>query len=212
MAGFTTTSNGDWSFKFGDDFEKPKLSDAPSPAAPYMEGPGRWDNYTDKYLYEVESLVRQFFESKKDDYVWRISNTKYRRFTVKMFFQVLYGRDYNHSTSSTEDRKRFNRLQRIMRYYSSRIQNEGHILGKRHKTRVYTLSPKRYRKLQPYSLRLRMEWLAERGEVPTWYNMKVYNETLKPGHARNPRVDANMERRREKAREVYNERYRDRDH
>lgn len=61
--------------------------------------------------------------------------------------------------------------------------------------------------MPPYSLKLRLEWLGEKGDIPTWSNMAVPKDDLEPGHARNYKTEKNMERRREQARARYNERY-----
>ena len=61
MAGFITTNDGDWVFKFDEEPVKRELPNEPNMATGYLEGPGKWDNYSDKVLYECEYLLRQFF-------------------------------------------------------------------------------------------------------------------------------------------------------
>ena len=204
--GFSTDGDS-WSFSFDDVPEKPTLPDKPNMTTGYLSGKGCWENWSDPVVYECDSLMRQFLESKQGDGKWA-RTSKLRRFTFGLMFEVLFGRKYDPSI----DFKYINKLSKVMAYYSSRIQKEGMIRGKRYGKPVYTLSPKRYNSVPPYSLRLRLEWLEEQGILPTWQNMRAPSDSLKPGHARNPRTDENMERRREQARQRYNKRYRDRKH
>lgn len=211
MAGFTTTNDGDWTFSFGEEFKKPVLPSEPNMATSYLAGPGKWDNYSDPVTYECDSLLRQFFESKEGDPQWEQQHPKWRRFTTGMMFEILFGRKYDPKA----DYKYGFRLSKVMAYYSTRAVKEGSIRGKRYKKTIYTLSPKLYHKKPPYSLRLRVEWLAEQGKLPTWHNMKLPKDDLKPGQARNPRTQENMEKRSEQARKRFNELYnknRDRKH
>lgn len=203
MQGFTTTPDGSWVFNLEDPV-KPELPVEPNLAVNYLDGPGKWDNYSDQILYECDSLIRQFFESKLDDPHWRQPNPKYRKYTVGMMYQVLFGEKFDvkkHDTRYTW------RLATLMAYYSTRIQNEGSVRGKVKKKKIYTLSLKRYMNKPPYSLKLRVEWYAQQGVMPTWHNMKLPKDDLKAGHARNKKTDENMERRRERARARYRERY-----
>lgn len=209
MAGFTTTDDG-WMFSFEDPVTKPSLPTEPTRATGYLEGEGKWENYSDLVLYELESLMRQLFEQKLDDFKWKQQNPKWRRYTCGMMFEVIYGRKAD--LKSSDDQVRLRRLPKLMTYYSTRKQKEGSINGKKMTKTIYTLSLKRYKSLPPYSLRLRLEWLEEQGRVPCWQNMKLPKDNLEVGHARNPKTDANMEKRRQRARERYNERYKDRDH
>lgn len=199
MAGFTTTSDGDWSFSFADPTTKPVLPDEPNMATNYLAGPGKWDNYSDPVTYECDSLLRQFLASKQNDAQWTQPNPRWRRFTTGMMFEILFGRKYD---PKTDYRYGF-RLSKIMAYYSTRAIKEGSIHGKRYKKTIYTLSLKRYAKLAPYSLKLRVEWLAEQGKLPTWQNMKLPKDDLVAGHARNKVVDENMKRRSDRAKERY---------
>lgn len=205
--GFTTDGDG-WKFSFSDPMSKPKLPEEPSMATGYLAGKGRWENWSDPMIYECDCLVRQLFESKKGDKEWNKPNGRNRRFTFGMMFEVLFGRKYD----SKKDAKYTNRLSKILAYYSSRVQTSGSIHGKRYAKPIYTLSPARYARKPPYSLKLRLEWLEERGELPTWSNMAPAPDDLKPGHARDVKTEENMERRRERARKAYNERYVDRKH
>lgn len=204
MQGFTTTPDGGWVFSF-EDPKPPELPKEPTRATNYLEGPGKWDNYSDDVLYECERLLRDFLETKLDESHWKQQNPKYRKYTVGMMFGVLYGREYNQTRSYDQVRAR--RLVKLMGYYSTRKQKEGSILGKYYRKTVYTLSLRRYKRLPPYSLRLRIPWLEEQGRMPTWHNMQLPKDNLETGHARNKKTDENMRRRREQARERYNEKY-----
>ena len=206
MPGFTTTDDGDWVFNLMDPETKPVLPDRPNMATNYLEGPGKWENYSDPDLYEADSLLRQFLESKAEDPKWTTASTKWRRFTAGMMFEVIHGRPY--AGTHTSDYQKILRLARVMAYYSTRITKEGSIRGKRYKKKIYYLSVARCKKLPPYSLKLRLEWLQDKGELPCWQNMKAPKDDLKAGHARNKRTDENMRIRRQEAKRRYNERYR----
>lgn len=208
MAGFTTTSDGEWSFTFTDPQSKPVLPDEPNMATGYLEGVGKWENFSDPLLYELDSLLRQFLETKVNDPKWTTASTKWRRFTCGMMFEILYGRKY----VSGDDNKYAFRLAKLMAYYSTRITKEGSIRGKRYKKSIYCLSIKRYKTMPPYSLKLRLEWLEEQGKLPSWHNMGLPKDDLRIGHARNKRTEENMEKRRERAKKQYLERYADRNH
>lgn len=211
MAAFITDDNGDWEFHFEEPPKATELPEDPTMGVSYLAGPDRWKNYSDNYLYETEVLLRKFLESKKDDEHWqKTTSSSFKKFTCGMMFEILYGKKYDQTDK--HEAMIVRRMPKLMAYYSTRIQKEGIIFGKRMTKSVYSLSYKRYEKLPPYSLRLRIEWLAERGEIPTYKNMKPPKDNLTAGHARKPRTEKNMARRRERAREIYNERYKDRAH
>lgn len=202
MRGFTTTGD-EWTFSLEDLPPVVEIANKPNMATGYLALPGRWENYSDEILYDIEVRLRKFLKEKEDDPHWTWARTTYRKFTVGMMFEILYGRKWD----PTKDGKWAFRMARVMSHYSSRIQKEGTIRGKKYTKTIYTLSLSRFHKVSPYSLKLRIEWLADRGELPTTSNMRLPNESLKPGHARNPKTEANMARRREKAKERYRGRY-----
>ena len=214
MPGFTTTDDGSWSFSFED---KPDIPDLPAhdpleilgPFEPgYLSGAGKWENYSDPVLYEIESLLRKWLETKLNDSNWNAKGTKgvmYRKHTTGMVYECLYGKPYNAKDKDCLVRVR--KLPKLLAYYSIRIQREGSIRGKKTTKKIYHLSLGRFKKLPPYSLKLRIEWLQEQGKLPTAQNMRLPKDDLKPGQARNPRTNENMRRRRERAREIFNERY-----
>lgn len=215
MQGFTTTDDGGWVFNL--DGGKPEIPDLPvhdpmNPAGPerpgYLEGPGKWENYSDNILYELECLLRKWIESKLDDPNWMAKGAKgirARKYTCGMVYECLYGKPWD--IKSRDCQVRLRRLPRLLSYYSSRIQKEGTINGRKLTKHIYHISPQRFRKVAPYSLKLRLEWLQEQGKFPVWQNMKLPKDDLKAGQARNPKTNENMRRRREQAREKYNERY-----
>jgi len=211
MPGFITTDDGGWSFSFEN---KPGITELPdiSPSDPntvkppnYLSKPERWRNYTDMTLYELELLLRKFFEKKLDDPKWNTQSAFYRRSTLGMIYEELYG--VKPMPTDKQAQKRMRRLTNLLAYYSTRIQKEGSVRGKKTNKKIYTLSLKRYQEKPPYSLRLRMEWLTKQGKVPCWQNMLLPKDDLKAGHARNPRTDENMRKRREDAKRRYNEKY-----
>ena len=137
---------------------------------------------------------------------WKQSKNR-RRYTMSMVFEQIYGRKYDRY----QDCRITNQFAKVLAYYSSKIQKSGSIMNKNYSKTIYTISPKRIKK-PPYSLKLRVEWLAEQGLIPNGNNMQLPKDDLKPGHARNPRTDENMRKRREEARRIYEERYADRKH
>lgn len=212
MAGFTTTDNGDWEFSFEDTPDIPDLPvhdplEQQGPVTPgYLEGPGKWENYSDVVIYELESLLRKWFEIKVKTDEWKKDKRGYyRRFTCGMVYEQLYGHPPN--MKEHDDQVKLRRMPKLLAYYSSRIQKEGSIRGKKLTKRIYTLSPRLYKSKPPYSLRLRLEWLSEKGELPCWQNMRLPKDDLQAGQARNPKTNENMRIRREKARQRYNDKY-----
>lgn len=206
MQGFTTTSDGGWTFQFGGKAPEPELPEGSEEKLPYLASAERWEQYNNEVIYSIDSLVRQWIEVMGKSKAWR-NSAKMRRYTMAMVFEQIYGRKYDPYT----DAKIVRPFTSILAYYSTRVQKSGYINGKTYTKTIYTISPKRLEK-PPYSLKLRLEWLSERGELPTWRGMALPKDDLKPGHARNPKTEANMERRREAGRARYNERYKDRDH
>lgn len=172
---------------------------------PILNTQAKWENYSDHDTYRFDKLVREFIETMSKDPKWR-GSAKLRRYTMAMVWVRITATEW----TSRENRYAA-RLSKILAYYSTKVQKGGMIGGKAYSKTIYTLSPARLKK-PPYSLKLRLEWLAERGELPTASNMDLPRDDLKPGHARNPRTERNMERRREDGKRRYRERYRDRSH
>ena len=198
--------DGSWSFQFGGKAPEPELPEGSQETLPYLASADRWEQYNNETVYTLDSLVRQWIATMAKSKAW-CNSAKKRRYTMSMVFEQIYGRKYD----STKDAKIVKPLTSILAYYSTRVQKSGSINGKTYTKTIYTISQRRLGK-PPYSLKLRLEWLSERGELPTWRGMALPKDDLKPGHARNPKTEANMERRREAGKARYNERYKYRDH
>ena len=174
----------------------------------YFSKPEQWDNYTDEYLYQFEKAFRDWAIPMCDTEPWKMKKPKYRKYTMSQVMQACLGRPYNSKT----DRQHMNTMKAVLTYYSSRVQNS-YYSNEKKKTiskTAYSLSVQRIKQRPPYSLKLRLEWLAEQGLTPNYQNVLPYKETLTAGHARNKRTNANMEKRSELMRERYNERQRER--
>jgi len=189
MEDSTTTS--EWSFSFED--PKPVFdTDRVNMSQPYLSGAGRWDNYCDDELYNLECLIRDWLETKRGG--WGTSDPSARKFTAKMVYEIITGKK---DPSLGTIRK----LNRLLAHYSTRTYKNGNttIYGKKINNVVYFLNATRLDH-PPYSLRLRLEWLADRGELPTYGNMELVYD-LKPGEVRriNRKTEAN---RRKREREV----------
>jgi len=195
------TMNDDWEFHFEEPKQPLKVNKDPNMSTNYLEGEGKWENYSDQKLYEIESLLRAFLQDKKEnDYKW-MHHSKWRKYTLTMMFEVLYGRKWDQKEDGAGI---LYKLSKIMGHYSTRILKSGTtIRGKMYKKKVFILSANRL-DTPPYSLRLRLEWLADRGELPCWQNMRLPKD-LEPGHARNPKVEAKMQERSKKGYAVWRE-------
>ena len=215
MAEFITTDDG-WEFSFDSEPDVPNLpvhdpheEQGPQRTVGYLEGPGKWENYSDDTLYELETLLREWLEIKVNTDEWKKDKRGYyRRFTCGMVYEQLYGKPVNIKEKDCQLKLR--RLTKLLAYYSTKIQKEGSIRGKKLTKSIYTISPRLYKTKPPYCLKVRLKWLKEKGELPCWQNMKLPKDDLKAGQARNKQTNENMRIRREKARERYNQRYADR--
>lgn len=184
------------------DKEPSRVANPDYDAVPYLKSKEVWENYYDPDLYELEAMLRSFIQYNIDEGQWANTGKKYtnmRRFTMPMMFKLLYGRDF-----TKKDMGLGFKLARVMRHYSGRIQKEGSIRGMKTHSTIYNLSVARYRRVMPYSIRLRIEWLMEQGRTPNMHNMYEYADDLQAGHARNPRTEVNMALRREAGRAAYN--------
>lgn len=182
------------------------IGSIPYDAVPFINDPKAWDQWSDPVYYQLDKDIRDFIGKMSENKAWRSSRNR-RKYTVGMLFEILYGRKWD----PKKDNKYAKPMSRILSYYSTRIQSGGSVGGKMTSKSIYTLSHTRLEK-PPYSLKLRFEKMAEDGVVPNRYNMRLPKDNLKPGHARNPRTEKNMERRREEAKRKYAEKYKDRDH
>ena len=168
-------------------------------ALPYIVKTEAWNQFNNPVVYQTDMLLREFISVMGKDQYWR-RHTLSRKYTYGMLFKLLFGRDYD----PKKDSKHTYVITKLFAYYSTRIQNDCYKDGKKKTKTAYTIMANVDDK-PPYSLKLRLEWLAARGDVPCWQNMQMPKDNLKPGHARNPKTEANMERRREEARKRYNE-------
>lgn len=198
------TPTDDWVFNLGASNNKPRIAHSGELIALLGES-DRWAQYENEVVYELDCLVRQWIEENSKHAKW-VKHYICRRYTMKMVYEQIYDTPYEQNTIKGIN----NWLPRILRYYSTRVQRGGSIYGKSYKKTIYTISPKRG-KGKPYSLKLRLEWYADQGIMPTYKNMSLPKDNLRPGHARNPKTDANMIARSERAKARYNERYADRD-
>lgn len=210
MAGYMSTNeDGTWSFNLDGeppDLREPEVED--DKLVTLFATKERWENYSDPYTYEFDCNIRAWIEANMETDKWKIKNPYWRRYTFGMVWEEIYGRPYDSKTDS----KRAYRFSKILAHYSSKIAKSGSVRGKQRSKSIYTFSPKRFKKVRPYSLKLQLELLEKEGKVPTWRNLKLPKDNLTAGHARNPRTEANMRRRREEGRRIYNERYKDRNH
>lgn len=195
MTCHTNPFSKDGFFELGEKIEKPTLPE--DNMLPFASNRRAWDQYTNKFIYEFDSLVRQFIEQMSKTGRWK-HTVKSRKYTMSMIYEHVYGRPYD----VKKDHKHVNYAARILAYYSSRILKGTTINGKKYSKTIYVLSPRRLQK-PPYSLRLRLEWLEDQGKLPTIDNMRLPQDTLRPGHARDGKVNARMQKRAEDGKRRY---------
>lgn len=208
MQGFITTNDGDWVFDLSDP-EPPKIHDDTAEMAPILGTAEQWENFSNQRLYNWECLIREWILKHAENHQWA-TYARNRRYTMKMVIEEITGREY----TQAEFAKDTPFIRRLLEYYSTKVQREGVINGKKYTKTIYTVSQKRVKNQKPFSLRLRLEQFKQQGVLPTPSNMKVPSVAAlcKPGTAKNPRTQATMDRRSKLARERYNERYRNRKH
>ena len=168
-------------------------------AAAFLADPDVWKNYENDLLVEVETMLRDWMTEMCKLPSWRGTNAKRRKYTFSMVFELVTGERY-------DQKKHANQIKTwttLLRYYSSRVQKSGNINGKFYSKTVYMLSPARLKR-PPYSIRLRIPWLIEHGYAIDKRTIENMNGDLcEPGHARNPRTEANMRQRSKEARKRY---------
>lgn len=177
--------------ELGDDY----IADA---VKPFIAGKREWDNYTDDVTYDVDKAMRDFMRKMKETPKW-VKDRRMRTYKFSQLFRLLFGREYDVG----RDSRNSSRISKVFAYYSSSIRgacknDDGEWRAKP----GYVISPRRLEK-PPYSLRLRFEEMAAEGIIPTAANMRVPEDNLSKGHSRNPKTDANMERRREMKRKMH---------
>ena len=168
-------------------------------AAAFLADPDIWKNYESDLLAEVETMLRDWMTEMSKLSAWNTTNAKKRKYTFSMVFELVTGERY-------DQKKHANQIKTwttLLRYYSSRVQKSGNINGRFYSKTVYMLSPARLKR-PPYSIRLRIPWLIEHGHAIDKRTMENLNHDLcEPGHARNPRTEANMRQRSREARQRY---------
>lgn len=171
-------------------------------AAAWLADPDIWANYENDLLVEVEEMLRAWLEEMCKLPAWKTTNAKCRRYTFSMVFELVTGERYVQKKHMCQ----VHVWTTLLKYYSSRVQKSASINGKLYNKTVYNLSPKRFHTRPPYSVRLRIPWLIEHGYTINKDTMLgVSNDLIEPGHARNPRTEANMKKRREEGRKRYAE-------
>lgn len=194
MTRLSLTDDGEFlslDLSLAEDSKSLELDDMlPSWAMPLLTTPERWANYSDDAIYETDKRIREWIESMRSKWTRRGLD---RRYTFAMLCEILG------LSKIVETRKNHKSISKVFAYYSTRINKDTKINGERHKT-VYTISPRRLSRA-PYSLRLRLEQMEGEG---TWNSFKLPKDDLEPGHARNPRTEANMQKRREERRKKAN--------
>lgn len=191
-----------WIFSDG---KKPEPQEKwPVSSEPYMllTTDEQWENYSDAEAYDFEVRLRAFLEYMQGKTTYNTAMR--RRFSYKQIYQRLYGTE----TSGKNHQDTTNRA--ICAWYSSRILGDTEVRGKRVK-QCFVLAPSRLSK-PPWCIKLRLEWYMERGEAVNAAMLRVHHKQLKSGQARNPRVQANMDKRKEKARAAYNAKYNTREY
>lgn len=159
-------------------------------ALPLLTTPDRWANYSDDAIYEADKRIRDWIRTMRSKWTKKGMD---RRYSFVMLCDILG------LSKIVETRKNYKSISKVFAYYSTRINKQTTINGKKCKN-VYTISPKRLDRL-PYSLRLRLEEMDGEG---AWQSFKLPKDDLEPGHARNPRTEANMQRRKKERREKAN--------
>lgn len=168
-------------------------------AAAFLADPDIWKNYENDLLVEVETMLRDWMTEMCKLPSWRGTNAKRRKYTFSMIFELVTGERYDQKKHAGQIKT----WTTLLRYYSSRVQKSGNINGKFYSKTVYMLSPARLKR-PPYSIRLRIPWLIEHGYAIDKRTMENMNHDLcEPGHARNPRTEANMRQRSKEARKRY---------
>lgn len=186
----------------GEERKKTEMKPITGQIAAMLGDPKVWENYENHELADAEEALRSWIEEMSRLPKWRTTNAKCRRYTFSMLFELVTGEKYVHSRHAGKTRMWAN----LFRYYSSRVQKSASINGKQYNKTVYVISPQRLKK-PPFSVRLRIPWLAEHDiaiDARTIYG--PLNDDIKPGHARNPRTEENMRRRREEGRKRYERR------
>ena len=166
---------------------------------PYIADPEAWDQYSNEALYEAEKLLRSWLVEMGQNTAFK--SYKRRTFKFSQVFEILFGRKYDQKV----DGRYSTMLSKLFRYYCSKT-SRAYYDRETQKTQSktsFTFSTARVKR-PPYSLKLRLEWLLEQGEMPSAANMKLPTD-IPIGKARNPLTEAHKEEQRERGRQRYNE-------
>ncbi len=196
----TSISEEGWSFEQDVPKFKAKRSPIPYEAMPWLNDPEMMAKYEDPYIYDMEVALRNWIKEMSQIKKWK-NDVRSRRYTFGMLWKLVYGEEYDQKKHAKHIRRGIN----LFSHYSSRVQKAGTFNGKTKFKTTYVIAPARA-DCRPYGLKLRVEWLIENG-----YKLRADNmrdpDRLMPGHARCPKTERNMERRREVGRELYRERF-----
>jgi len=167
---------------------------------PYISDRRSWEQYGNEVLYDAEKRLRVWLQEMSQSATFR-NKRGARTYKFSQVFRILYGRPYD----SKIDGRYSTMLSRLFRYYCTRTSKNYYDkeTGKTQSKTSFVFAVSRLKK-PPYSLRLRLEWLAERGVLPSAANMKLPKD-IEIGECRNPNTEANRAKQREAGRERYNE-------
>jgi len=173
-------------------------ADRPRELLPYLDRKG-WSQYSDEAVYQFDRRIREFFKGRESDRSWtRIGNNRERRYCYKEIYEAVMGVPYRLDVALTK------KIVPLLAYYSNSIyKNHKMRDGSGWRTKSSYQFLRHPTAKPPYSLRLRFEWLAERGMLPNAENMACPKRDLKPGHSRNEMTNKRMEERSERAKERY---------
>ena len=166
---------------------------------PYISDPKAWEQYSNDALYDAEKRLRKWIAEMATNPAYK--SYKARTFRFSQVFEILFSRKYEQK----RDGKYSTMLSKLFRYYCSKT-SKGSYDSETQKSKSktsFTFSLARVKR-PPYSLKLRLEWLLERGEMPSAANMKLPTD-IPIGVARNALTEAHRAAQREAGRQRYNE-------
>lgn len=160
----------------------------------------RIDNYTNDYLYQCEKAFLKWVKEKAKDEKW-CKTTWMRRYKYSMLIREIFGRDYDRQID-----RRILQTSQMFSHYSSRTYNNWYDAetGKTSNQNSYLISPSRWEKVRPWSIKLQVEQLHEQGIQPTRENTGL-SKPLKIGSARYDATKAKIKKRQDRGRKAYEE-------
>lgn len=169
-------------------------------AMPFIAAGEQWDQYQDEVIYQADKLMREWLEKMSQDPYWCASH-KHRTYKFSQLFEMLYHQKYD-----TKKHAKFTyKIRQVLAYYSTKI-NKNYYNRETQRTEnkaAYTIE-KNALDRPPYSIRLRIPWMVEHGVAINDKTLAIPN-VLSPGHAKNPKTEANMQLRRRRAQDAYTE-------